>query len=595
MNRHALRRRTLACAAAILSGCAALVLEATVPERPPVDLQARQQAQFDADVPKTILELQPFRTETRVPMKAVNGTEGTATLVNLNPNAGSWYLLTLDWATLGRQAQYHLESPRPQALQLLRADPGTLRLIGTGGFSCTVPVDSTRGVLRDSPAASLPDTPLCEGALYVRNPVTGHETSLERATDFLRDHVWGGEKVITFVKDKLYRDAFLERAATAAAAGDAPEPSSASTPLVPPLAPESAGRSIVADHLGLDLETSTDDLVPGRWYAVRDLPAVSVSAIAPEFLDARLRSAREATVNAIDPVESVALVYLVAFDLGQINLHFVLGTKHPRVDWSERPPASSRDPRLPGPDGVGTAAPLVTNGMVSPVDVDSTIAAFTAGFKRDHGAFRYGPLALRNHGSHYGFVEQGVVFSKLQPGLSTALVMDDGTVDLRTWSSAYNSQLPGIRDARQNGVPLIEYDPVTRTGVPGSFVNLWGAGNWSGSAGEDLRSLRAGLCLQERGSHHFLIYGYFSAATPSGMARVFQAYQCRYAMHLDMNALEHTYLALYVRRKHQRVVEHLIDEMQVVDRSTRGQLAPRFLAFPDDRDFFYVTRHEASP
>jgi hypothetical protein len=41
-------------------------------------------------------------------------------------------------------------------------------------------------------------------------------------------------------------------------------------------------------------------------------------------------------------------------------------------------------------------------------------------------------------------------------------------------------------------------------------------------------------------------------------------------------------------------VEHLIDEMQVVDRSSRGELAPRFIAFPDDRDFFYVTRQEAS-
>ena len=29
------------------------------------------------------------------------------------------------------------------------------------------------------------------------------------------------------------------------------------------------------------------------------------------------------------------------------------------------------------------------------------------------------------------------------------------------------------------------------------------------------------------------------------MARVFQAYGCRYAMLLDMNALEHTYLATY--------------------------------------------------
>jgi len=67
-------------------------------------------------------------------------------------------------------------------------------------------------------------------------------------------------------------------------------------------------------------------------------------------------------------------------------------------------------------------------------------------------------------------------------------------------------------------------------------------------------------------------------------------------MHLDMNALEHTYLALYVHRDDQRIVEHLIDEMQVVDRSSKaGAYAPRFLAFPDDRDFFYLTRHETTP
>ena len=50
----------------------------------------------------------------------------------------------------------------------------------------------------------------------------------------------------------------------------------------------------------------------------------------------------------------------------------------------------------------------------------TTVAAFVGGFKRSHGAFRYGPLALVNHGSHYGFMQQGVVFSKLQPGLATA-------------------------------------------------------------------------------------------------------------------------------------------------------------------------------
>ena len=35
-----------------------------------------------------------------------------------------------------------------------------------------------------------------------------------------------------------------------------------------------------------------------------------------------------------------------------------------------------------------------------------------------------GDLATRNYGSHYGFIEQGVVYSKLQPGLSTIFVLD---------------------------------------------------------------------------------------------------------------------------------------------------------------------------
>ena len=118
-------------------------------------------------------------------------------------------------------------------------------------------------LLNEAAASDLPYAPLCEGALYVRNAVSGHATSLERATDFLRDHVWGGERVITFAKDKIYRDAFLEKAATEAVAGAAPERVSPSTPLVPALAPESAGRSIVADHLGLDLATSTAELDAG--------------------------------------------------------------------------------------------------------------------------------------------------------------------------------------------------------------------------------------------------------------------------------------------------------------------------------------------
>jgi len=243
-------------------------------------------------------------------------------------------------------------------------------------------------------------------------------------------------------------------------------------------------------------------------------------------------------------------------------------------------------------NGVGSSAPLVLNGLVIPADVDRTVATFAGGFKREHGAFRYGPLALVNHGSHYGFIQEGVILSKLQPGLATLFVMNDGRVEMRTWTPGSNASLEAIRYARQNGVPLVEYDPALGRGVPGSLVNLWGPGNWSGSASEVLRTLRAGACLQETGSRRFLLYGYFSAATPSARAGIFQAYQCRYAMQLDMNALEHTCLAIYVHRDRERLVEHLVQGMKQWDSRTREGLAPRFLAAPDERDFLYLTERE---
>src|SRR6202035_6121607 len=61
--------------------------------------------------------------------------------------------------------------------------------------------------------SGLPYAPLCDGRLYLRNPVVGRATKLEKVTDFLRQHVWGGEKFVTLVKKEVYRDKFLEQAA----------------------------------------------------------------------------------------------------------------------------------------------------------------------------------------------------------------------------------------------------------------------------------------------------------------------------------------------------------------------------------------------
>ena len=298
-------------------------------------------------------------------------------------------------------------------------------------------------------------------------------------------------------------------------------------------------------------------------------------------------------VNPLDEVELGALVYMVAFDLGVFDLGFAIGTDHPRVAWSERAQEAVRDPTLPGPDGIVDIAPLVPTGIISPTVADRAVATFTGGFKRGHGAFRSSELAFKNHGSHYGFVESGAVLSKLQPGLATLFVLDDGRVEMKTWDEEDDAMLERIAFARQNGVPIVETDPESNDPIPGALVGRWALGNWSGSQDQRFRTLRAGACLQETDTRRFLVYGYFSGATPSAMARVFQSYDCRYAMLLDMNALEHTYLAVYDVQGSNLTVQHLIEGMSVLDKTVDGQVLPRFLGFADNRDFFYLLRREA--
>src|SRR5262249_32551179 len=67
-----------------------------------------QVAQYKAAVPKSIIELQQFRTSTTTPIER-GGRPGTATLTDLNPTVNAAFLLTLDWGK-GTRAAYHLEN-----------------------------------------------------------------------------------------------------------------------------------------------------------------------------------------------------------------------------------------------------------------------------------------------------------------------------------------------------------------------------------------------------------------------------------------------------------------------------------------------------
>jgi len=550
--------------------------------------------QYGAVTRRTIVELQPFRQTSSIPITSEEGQTGTATLIDLNPTINVWYLLKVSWQD-GSESTYHLENPErhSQKLILTPTYPTGIKIVGDRDeYACNLFGRRSANALVEARSSEAIYVPLCDNRLFLRNAARGQRTTLEAATEFLRNQVWGGEKVIVLFHHLLadsHRETAQMRVDESGTASMENRNAPSDLPLAPRIDPKYSRQVIAAADLGLALNASGQEgLRPGAWYSASGNPGIYVSLIEPGWIEPSILQSYRANVNSLDAVEASSLCYLVAFDLNRFDLGYALGTDQPAVGWADHILPGVKNPALPGPDGIGSISPLISTGLISPPNARRTVATFTGGFKRYHGAFKFGPFALENHGSHYGFIENGVVFSELQPGLATLLVLDDGSIQMKTWAAEDDHDLRKVRYARQNGVSLVEFDERSQSTVPGHLVSNWGAGNWSGSEDRKLRTMRSGAAIQSDGKNLFLIYAVFSDATPSAMARVFQAYQCRYGMLLDMNALEHTYLAVYRRKGTQVIVDHLTSGMSQIDKSNSSGPLPRFLGYPDNRDFFYV-------
>lgn len=596
--------RSFCCAAAlILIPATAAFPPTSFAEQPSVETLSRdeqpstlekQAKEYQEEKPKTVIQLQQFRQTQAIELRGNSGLTGTAKLINLNPSINSWFVLELQLEGRPNKEILHLENPKrlSQQITLDPAYPDGIVLVNSGQrYQCSLWADWPNAPLNKVHKLGKPYVSLCQDRLYLLNRNQGYYTNQEWVASLLRDHVWQGESMIGFVKSSLFKDAFLDSSSvvTAEASEMIGRPISNNIPQSAQVDPAFAGQFLASSELGISIDNPNGSkLAVGQWYRAHELPNVFLSSIQPGLVSAELKRDIKGEIQPLDAVESRANAYLVAFSLNGLEPGFAVGSENPGVEWSERALESVQNKSLPGPDGIGNIAPLAPSGLLSPADGQRVVATFTGGFKRHHGAFRYGDLAKANHGSHYGFIENGVVLSKLEPGLATFVVYNDGRVELRTWRQEDNGDLNRVRFARQNGVPIIDYDDNSGSSMPGQYVRQWGLGNWSGSEDSSQRTLRAGLCLQERDQNRYLIYGYFSSVTPSAMAQVFQAYHCKYAMHLDMNALEHTYLALYRRVDGQIKVEHLVKGMEVVDKEVDGQRIPRFIGYADNRDFFYL-------
>ncbi|MFH1351270.1 MAG: hypothetical protein ABII26_10070 [Pseudomonadota bacterium] len=566
------------------------------------DIPAKSQIlEYTSKVPKTILELQQFRQTNSIKIDSAEGKRGIATLINLNPNINVWYLLKISWNGGAQETTYHLENAYPKRHRLLleESDPyGIVIAEGTKRYACDLWGAKSNLNMDQLKRSKVTYVPLCGGKLFLRNPVKGHRTAIEIVTDFLRDDVRGGERIVSFVRDRFFKDAYRDMAKLVGEAKpdtEGVEKEKTETSPRPAMINQAyAGRLVAPAQLGINLQypATSGGAMLGSWFPAMDNPGIYISLIQPNVIAEEILQSHKGLVSSLDPVEATSLVYLIAFDLDHFEVGFAIGTEHPRVGWSSHILDKMKDGTIPGPDGIDNITPLVPTGLLNPLNALKTAATFTGGFKRSHGAFMYGDLALKNYGSHYGFIEKGVELSRLQPGLSTLFTLDDGSFHMKTWTESDNEGLARIKHARQNGVPIIEFDENRQSPIPGSLVTQWGPGNWSGSEDRRLRTLRAGAGVQVNHGKRFLIYALFSSATPSAMARVFQGYGCRYAMLLDMNALEHTYLAVYVRQGSNLLVQHLIQGMSEVDRSLGGKYIPRFIGYADNRDFFYLLRRD---
>ena len=566
--------------AALWLGMLALpaVADTMEPWYAPAAQRAAQFAAYREDFTRTIIEFQPFRAEL-----LGTGADGTALrLTSLNPYVNAWFVLETGE---GRAAQsWHLENAAPELFTVsLGADGRDLTIASEAG---TVTCTPWQGDLQTARDQTLPYVPICEGRLFLRNRGSGSRTTREAVTEFLRGYVPFGESLINLIKDTLYEDAYLTSAQTM----DEAEAGSVVAALGQA---DLRSHRVMRANMRVDLVgADSGQMEAGSWYAVQDAPGIYASVVQPGMVSQEILS-RPGEANGLDGVENNADVHMWAFDMSRFDLRYEIGTDHPEVDWSPRPSGAGRDYSLPGPDGFASVAPLAMTGMLNPVFMDRLAGIFAGGFKRDHGAWRLSDFAYTNHGHHYGFVVNGVVLSRLQPGLATLWVLQDGSVGMGTWGPDTESLLPHIRFARQNGTPLIEPSADGTGGVPGSQVRSWMGGNWSGSAEAQLRTLRSGVCVRAVDGRQILIYAVFSAATPSGMARTFQAYGCDYGMLLDMNSLDLTYSAIYTREPGAQdfTIVHLDRRMAESDSRHRdGTPMGRFIEFSDNRDFFYLLR-----
>lgn len=411
--------------------------------------------------------------------------------------------------------------------------------------------------------------PICEGRLYVRmqRPANTQLSFTESATKLLRKTEIGESFINTF---KPYIVSMMSESPSEGEniqdVRASKESDQVDAPKKPRMKQKNDMRFDNEHFVGIELEPAQKYLEYGRWYETRMHAGIFVSIFKPALIHPEVIRMDRHKANPISADEKKMRVYMTAYDLDMYAPEYTIGTEEPKIS----------NPMLKDK--------LVPIGSIPPYDLSQSVGVFIGGFKTKHSKINHGPYK----GKTYGFIEKGVELAKMSSGLATAYLKHDGSFHIEKWPESKDVQSNLSKElvaARQNGVMLIDNYRI------GRFVNNWGHGNWSGSAERSLKTMRSGICIQEKGEKRFLLFMAFTAATPSTMAQTMQAFSCKTAMHLDMNAYMYMHNAIYTYEPQKGYeVQYLNQHMKYPKTIKRH----RYIMDNNRRDFFYLKRRQTS-
>lgn len=254
------------------------------------------------------------------------------------------------------------------------------------------------------------------------------------------------------------------------------------------------------------------------------------------FISSNGRVVAYKTVIFPDPTRPYAFAAVIAFDLQNTQLHFLLGTQEPKSTVQ-----LPRSGRIPADDRRA--------GWL--------LAAFNGGFKAEHG--------------HFGVMINGTTVIPPQENLGTVGLYSDGTVRMGILGKDV-PQTPSLVTWRQNG-PLViqdgEINPLTNSNDPK---------DWGYVVSSDTATYRSAMAISKDGRTLYFLVG--PDLTLHALAKALMAVQAYQAIQLDINNFWAHFESFKTIGDQLKAVP-LLDFMKNVDDQ-------RFLG-SYIRDYFYVT------